>query len=95
MAAYVYIMASKRNGTLYPGVTSDIHKRAYEHRLGIIEGFTTQYSCKHLVFIETHETMPLAIQREKTIKGWKRDWKLALIEENNPQWDDLYDTLNH
>jgi len=93
MPGYVYIMASKRNGTIYTGVTNDIRRRAFEHRTGAVEGFATKYNCKQLVFVERHETVPLAIQREKNIKGWKRAWKLALIEKANPNWRDLYDDL--
>ncbi|MEH6727215.1 MAG: GIY-YIG nuclease family protein [Hyphomicrobiales bacterium] len=94
MNPYVYIMASKRKGTLYVGVTSDLPKRAYEHREGLAPGFTRTYGCKMLVWYEAHDTMPAAIQREKTIKHYVRQWKLNLIEELNPNWDDLYDTLN-
>ncbi len=94
MNPYVYIMASKRKGTLYVGVTSDLPKRAYEHREGLAPGFTRTYGCKMLVWYEAHETIPAAIQREKTIKHYVRQWKLNLIEELNPNWDDLYETLN-
>ena len=90
----VYIMASRRNGTLYVGVTSDIGRRAYEHRIGAIEGFTKRYGCKLLVWIEPHERMDEAIAREKQIKSGSRKDKLALIERDNPVWKDLYETLN-
>ncbi|WP_456777154.1 GIY-YIG nuclease family protein [Bradyrhizobium sp. USDA 4369] len=90
---YVYIMASGRNGTLYVGVTSHLPKRAYEHREGLIPGFTKKYSCKLLVWYEPHETMITAIEREKQIKAGSRTKKLLLIEAFNPQWLDLYETL--
>ncbi len=89
----VYILASRRNGTLYVGVTSDIARRAWEHRTGAIEGFTKRYDVHLLVFIEFHESMAEAMQREKRIKKWRRAWKLALIERENPQWRDLHDDL--
>ncbi len=94
MAAYVYIMASKRNGTIYIGVTSDLRKRVYEHKQGIFEGFSKQHDCKNLVWYETHDEIVAAIQREKTMKHWVRKWKLDLIEKTNPQWNDLYETLS-
>lgn len=94
MTPCVYMMASKRKGTLYTGVTSDLPRRAYEHREGLAPGFTRTYACKMLVWYEAHETMLAAIQREKTIKHYVRQWKLNLIEELNPNWDDLYETLN-
>jgi putative endonuclease len=87
----VYILASKRNGTLYVGVTSDVVRRAWEHRTGETEGFTKYYGVHHLVYAEFHETMADAIMREKRIKKWRRAWKLHLIERDNPQWRDLYD----
>lgn len=93
MAAYVYIMASKRNGTLYTGVTSDLIKRAYEHREGITPGFSKRYGCKCLVWFEKHDEVTPAIQREKSIKRYLRKWKLRLIEEKNPEWRDLYDDI--
>ncbi|WP_244127170.1 GIY-YIG nuclease family protein [Candidatus Sarmatiella mevalonica] len=86
----VYIVASKRNGTLYVGVTSNLIKRVYEHKEGVIEGFTKKYGCKLLVFYESHETMISAILREKVIKGGSRKRKLILIEKMNPDWRDLY-----
>ncbi len=85
----VYIMASKRNGTLYCGVTSDLTKRIYQHRNGIYEGFSKKYDVKRLVWFEQHETMEAAITREKQIKKWNRAWKLELIEKGNPDWKDL------
>jgi predicted GIY-YIG superfamily endonuclease len=89
----VYIMANKRNGTLYTGVTSNMPRRAYEHREGLIAGFSARYSCKLLVWYEVHETMEYAIAREKQIKGGSRRKKLALIGGMNPQWRDLYEEL--
>ena len=86
----VYIMASKRNGTLYTGVTSDLPKRVWEHREEAIEGFSKQHGCKVLVWYELHSTMEHAITREKQIKGGSRKRKLALIEASNPQWTDLF-----
>ncbi len=86
----VYILANKRNGTLYVGVTSDLVKRIWEHRNNLVEGFTKRYGVHRLVWYECHETMESAIQREKRLKEWKRAWKLELIERLNPDWDDLY-----
>ena len=86
----VYILASKRNGTLYVGVTSDVVRRVWEHRTGEMGGFTKYYSVHHLVYAEFHETMADAITREKRIKKWRRAWKIQLIELDNPQWRDLY-----
>jgi len=86
----VYILASERNGALYIGVTSDLVKRIWEHRNGLVEGFTNRYSIHHLVWYELHGTMESAIQREKRLKGWKRSWKIHLIEKSNPSWEDLY-----
>ena len=89
----VYIMANRRNGTLYVGVTSDLIGRAWQHREGAIEGFTKQYDCKLLVWFETGDTMEGAITREKQIKGGSRAKKLALIEALNPRWTDLYPAI--
>ncbi len=85
----VYILASKRNGTLYIGVTSDLPKRAWEHKNDVVEGFTKRYSVHRLVYYELHEDMESAIRREKHMKKWKRAWKLELIEKQNPDWRDL------
>ncbi len=90
---YVYILCSKRNGTLYIGVTSNIIKRVYEHKNGLVEGFTKKYGVHKLVWYEIHESIESAITREKQIKKWRRDWKLQLIEKNNPYWIDLYKTI--
>ncbi len=84
-----YMMASKRNGTLYIGVTSNLIQRIHQHRSGEISGFTAQYDVKYLVWFEQHATMEAAILREKQIKKWNRAWKLELIEKDNRDWDDL------
>ncbi len=89
--AYVYIMASKPYGTLYIGVTSDLPKRVYEHKSKAIKGFTAKYDVTSLVYYEKHCSMEAAITREKQLKEWKREWKIRIIEENNPNWFDLYD----
>jgi putative endonuclease len=89
----VYMMASKRNGTLYVGVTSDLPKRAFEHREGLVKGFSKKYGCKLLVWYELHGTMVDAITREKQIKAGSRAKKLELIEATNPEWNDLYELL--
>jgi putative endonuclease len=89
MQPCVYIMASKRNGTLYVGVTSDLPRRDWEHREGAVDGFTKRYGVKMLVWYELHATMEEAIVREKQIKEWKRAWKLRLIEAANPTWRDF------
>jgi putative endonuclease len=89
----VYIVASKRHGTLYTGVTSDLPRRAFEHREGLIKGFSAKYGCKILVWYEMHQTMIEAITRENQIKAGSRAKKLALIETLNPGWKDLYDLL--
>ncbi|WP_448657517.1 GIY-YIG nuclease family protein [Sphingomonas sp. CJ99] len=90
---YVYIMASNRNGTLYIGVTSDLIGRAYQHRMGLVEGFTKRYGCKTLVWFEAHDDLQAARYRELQMKKWKRAWKVELIEQTNPQWKDRYETL--
>jgi len=90
---YIYMLSSKRNGTLYIGVTSNIVKRVYEHKHGMVEGFTKKYSIHNLVWYEIHESAESAINREKQIKKWKRAWKLKLIEKENPNWIDLYEKI--
>ena len=87
---YVYILASKKNGTLYTGVTNDLVRRVYEHKHNMIEGFTKKYKVHHLVYFEIAEDISSAIHREKCIKRWKRIWKIELIEKSNPLWKDLY-----
>lgn len=89
----VYMLASKRNGTLYVGVTSELVKRVWEHKHNVVEGFTNQYDVHLLVWYEVHETMESAIMREKALKEWKRAWKLRLIERENSEWLDLYLSL--
>lgn len=90
----VYILASRRNGTLYIGVTSDLPKRIWEHRNDVVPGFTRRYGVHALVYYELHETTEGAIRREKQMKEWKRAWKIRLVEEGNPDWRDLYEFLN-
>lgn len=89
MKGYVYILASKRNGTLYVGVTRDLSRRLFEHQHELTRGFTSRYGVKTLVWFEEHDLLTAAIQREKNIKKYPRQWKLNLIEEMNPDWNDL------
>jgi putative endonuclease len=91
---FVYILASKRNGTLYIGMTNDLIKRVFEHKSDIIEGFTKKYSVHILVYYERFSDVYSAIAREKRLKKWKRQWKTDLIEKDNPQWRDLYPELS-
>ena len=90
MQYYVYILANKRNGTLYIGVTNDLIKRVFEHKEKLVEGFSKKYDTSLLVYFESTGDVMSAIQREKQIKRWNRAWKLRLIEKENPNWDDLY-----
>ena len=90
---FVYILASKKNGTLYIGVTNDLTKRVYQHKNNLVEGFTQKYGIHKLVDYEIFKNIQDAITREKNIKKWKRKWKIELIEELNPNWKDLYYTL--
>ena len=92
-AGYVYIMANRKNGTIYTGVTSDLAKRVYEHREGLVPGFTKRYGCKRLVWFELHADFPSAIHRETQLKRWNRAWKVELIEQINPDWRDLWEDL--
>ena len=94
MAFYVYIVASQRNGTIYVGMTDDLARRIWEHRSKALGGFTAKYGCDRLVWYEVHESRLTAFTRERRIKNWRRSWKLMLIEEGNPTWADLYETLN-
>jgi putative endonuclease len=87
---WVYILASKLGGTLYIGVTNDLVRRVYEHRMGLADGFTKKYGIHRLVYFEPYSDIESAIQREKRLKKWKRAWKVQLIEQANPNWDDLY-----
>lgn len=89
----VYILASKKNGTLYIGVTSNLVKRVWEHKNNLVAGFTRRYGIHQLVWYEPHETMESAITREKRLKNWKRQWKIELIERSNPNWRDLYKSI--
>ncbi|HYW55439.1 MAG TPA: GIY-YIG nuclease family protein [Polaromonas sp.] len=93
MDYFVYIMASQKNGTLYIGVTNNLMRRVYEHRNGLVEGFTSQYAVHQLVWFESTPSVEAAIHREKQMKRWNREWKIALIEKGNPEWVDLYETL--
>ena len=90
---YVYILANRRNGTLYIGVTSDLKKRIYEHKNDLVEGFTKKYKIHNLIYYEQTTDIKSAIQREKQLKKWNRKWKLELINNSNPEWSDLYDGL--
>ena len=92
-AGFVYIMANGKNGTIYTGVTSELVQRVYEHREGLVAGFTKRYGCKTLVWFEAHDDLQEARHRELQIKEWKRAWKVRLIEETNLEWNDLYPTL--
>jgi putative endonuclease len=91
---YVYLLASQRYGTLYVGKTNDLLRRIWEHKIKAVPGFTTKYGVDKLVWFEAHETLKSTFRREKQIKSWKRAWKIALIEENNPHWIDLYPSLS-
>ncbi len=94
MGGFVYIVSNKRDGTLYIGVTSDLSRRIYEHREERTKGFTQRYGLHRLAYYESFDDIRAAIQREKTLKHWPRVWKLALIQDMNPEWADLYETLN-
>jgi putative endonuclease len=93
MSCWVYILASKPGGTLYVGVTNDLVRRVSEHREGLAESFTRRYGIKRLVYFEAHETIAAALQREKNIKHWSREWKIDLIVASNSDWRDLYDEI--
>ncbi|MDD5677729.1 MAG: GIY-YIG nuclease family protein [Kiritimatiellae bacterium] len=90
---YVYILASKRNGTLYIGITNSLIRRVYEHKNGLIKGFTKKYKVHNLVFYERFDDVKSAIRYEKQLKKWNRKWKIELIEKDNPEWKDLYEDL--
>ena len=90
---YVYIMASRRNGTLYVGSTSDLAERVWTHKNKVIKSFTSNYNVNQLVYYEIHDLYVEAAGREKRLKNWKRKWKLALIEEFNPNWNDLFEEI--
>ena len=91
---WVYMLATARHGTLYIGMTNDLGRRGYEHRTDAVTGFTSRYGVHRLVWYESYENVTEAIAREKQLKHWNRDWKIRLIEEFNPDWSDLYPTLN-
>lgn len=95
VTAYVDVLASRKHGTLYVGVTTELIARIVQHREGLIEGFTKRYGVKRLVWFEGHESVGLAIQREKSLKKYRREWKINLIEQENPNWDDLFPGLLH
>jgi putative endonuclease len=95
VAYYVYLLASKKHGTLYLGVTNDLVRRIYEHRTKAAPGFTSRYGVDKLVWFEIHATAEAAITREKELKKWRRDWKTRLIEETNPEWVDLYPGISN
>ena len=90
MVMYVYLLASRKQGTLYIGVTRDLIRRTYEHKSKQVPGFTSRYDVRRLVWFETYDDPTTAITREKEIKKWRREWKVALIEKENPDWRDLY-----
>ena len=90
---YVYMLANKKNGTLYTGITSDLIRRVWEHKSSSVLSFTSKYQVSRLVYYETHDDVMEAIKREKNIQSWKRIWKLRLIEEGNPNWHDLYEEI--
>jgi putative endonuclease len=93
LSYYVYLLASRKYGTLYVGVTSDLIRRVYEHKSKAVRGFTAKYGVDRLVWFECHDDPSSSIAREKEIKKWRRDWKISLIEENNPDWLDLYESV--
>jgi putative endonuclease len=93
MGSYVYILTNRPNGTLYVGVTSDLVRRVAEHREGAVKGFTKRYGLKRLVYFEVYDEIVTAIQREKNMKHWSRTWKVRLILQSNPEWDDLFESL--
>ncbi|MGM4907227.1 GIY-YIG nuclease family protein [Tardiphaga sp. 866_E4_N2_1] len=94
MTYYVYLLASRKHGTLYIGVTNDLIRRVYEHRSKVVDGFTRRYDVDKLVWFEVYDDVLSAIAREKELKKWRRDWKIRLIEEQNPNWMDLYPVLS-
>ncbi len=93
MNYWVYLLANKKNGTLYAGVTNNLVRRVFEHKSDVVAGFTQKYAVHTLVWFESTSSIEAAIQREKQLKNWKREWKVALIEKDNPEWKDLYDGL--
>lgn len=93
MSYYVYMLASKKNGVLYIGITNDLIRRVYEHKTNAVKSFTSRYNVHPLVWFEIYDDPLIAITREKELKKWRRDWKVALIEANNPEWHDLYASI--
>ncbi|HUX79686.1 MAG TPA: GIY-YIG nuclease family protein [Alphaproteobacteria bacterium] len=93
MQYFVYIMTNKPRGTLYIGITNDLIRRVHEHKTGLIDGFTKKYNLKNLCYFEIHDYVYNALQREKNLKHWRREWKINVIEEVNPQWKDLWETI--
>jgi putative endonuclease len=93
LSYFVYLLASRVNGTLYVGVTNDLVRRVHEHRTDAVPGFTSHYGIHRLVWFDSTPSVEAAIHREKQMKNWKREWKIALIERENPQWLDLYDSI--
>ena len=93
MAAWVYILTNQKDGTLYIGVTAELARRIYDHRRGMGSEFTRRYRLYRLVYVEAHATVPLAIAREKRLKAWNRAWKVRLINQDNPKWEDLFDHI--
>jgi len=93
MAYYVYIVASRKDGAIYVGITNDIVRRVYEHRIKAVPGFTSKYNITQLVWFEIYDDPTNAIAREKELKKWKREWKVKLIEAENPDWKDLYESI--
>jgi putative endonuclease len=92
---YIYILASKKYGALYIGVTNDLSRRLFEHKEGLIEGYTKEHDIKQLVYVEVFDYVDQAIKREKDLKKWKREWKIELIMKSNPEWKDLYEELHN
>jgi putative endonuclease len=90
---WVYILASRKHGTIYVGVTNDLVRRVYQHKEKLTKGFTKRYAVVRLVWFETYDDITAAIEREKVLKKWRREWKINLIERDNPNWDDLYDAI--
>jgi putative endonuclease len=93
LSYYVYLLASQKNGTLYAGVTNDLVRRVHEHRSDLVDGFSRQHGVHRLVWFEAGESVEAAIRKEKQIKNWKREWKVQLIQKENPDWLDLYESL--
>jgi putative endonuclease len=93
LGAWIYIVTNRRDGTLYVGVTSNLAQRIWQHKEGVVEGFTKRYNLRRLVYVEHHDDIRNAIQREKNLKHWSRAWKVALIAANNPDWNAIYDQI--